>query len=61
MIRASIGFFLIGIVAYVFGLYGVAGLSVEIGRTLLFIFLALVAISLIGSLLMGSKATKRLP
>lgn len=40
MLRAAIIFFVLAIIAMVFGAYGVAGLSVGIGRILLFVFLA---------------------
>lgn len=41
MLKAAIIFFAVAILAMLFGAYGVAGLSAEIGRLLLFIFLAL--------------------
>ncbi len=55
MLRAAIAFFVIAIVAFVFGAYGVAGLSAEIGRLLLFIFLALAIISFVVNLVSGRK------
>ena len=53
MLRAAIVFFILGLVAIIFGATGFAGLSIEIGKTLLFVFLILAAISFIASLVMG--------
>lgn len=55
MLRAAIAFFILAIVAYIFGAIGIAGLSVEIGRILLFVFLALAVISFIINLVSGRK------
>ncbi len=55
MVRAAIGFFIIAMVAYIFGIYNVAGLSMDIGRTLLFIFLVLALVSFLASVLTGKK------
>jgi uncharacterized membrane protein YtjA (UPF0391 family) len=60
MIRAAISFFILALVAYVLGANGIAGLSVEIGKTLLVVFLALAVISFLVSLVTGKK-TQRLP
>jgi uncharacterized protein (DUF1015 family)/uncharacterized membrane protein YtjA (UPF0391 family) len=61
MLRASIAFFVIGLVAYLLGLYGVAGLSVDIGKILLTVFLIIGAISLVVGLVQGRppKALKK--
>ena len=45
MIRAAISFFILAIVAYVLGANGVAGISIEIGKLLLAVFLVLAIIS----------------
>lgn len=45
MLRAAIAFFIIAIVAFIFGAVGIAGISMEIGRLLLLVFLALAIIS----------------
>ncbi|WP_347357994.1 DUF1328 family protein [Bdellovibrio sp.] len=58
MLRAAIIFFIIAIVAYLLGAGGIAGLSVEIGRLLLFVFLALAIISFIINLLSGKKGPR---
>jgi uncharacterized membrane protein YtjA (UPF0391 family) len=53
MLRAAITFFIIALVAYLLGAYQVAGLTVDIGRTLLWVFLVLGAISLVVSVISG--------
>lgn len=53
MIRAAIGFFALAIIAYILGLGGVAGLSMEIAKLLLFAFLILAVVSLIIGLISG--------
>jgi len=51
----AIVFFVIAIVAYVFGAQGIAGMSAGIGRTLLFVFLVLaVLFAIIGLLNRGT-------
>lgn len=51
MLRAAITFFIIAIVAFIFGASGVAGMSMEIGRLLLMVFLALAIISFLINLI----------
>ncbi len=58
MLRAAIAFFVLGLVAILLGANGIGGLSVEIGKTLLFVFLILAIISCVASLVMGKKITK---
>jgi uncharacterized membrane protein YtjA (UPF0391 family) len=60
MLRAAIAFFVIGLVAMALGAGGFAGLSVEIGRTLLGIFVVLAVISFVASLITG-RGSKTLP
>jgi|LakMenEpi03Aug12_release.lakeMendotaPanAssembly.Ray.scaffolds.fasta_scaffold6643860_1 uncharacterized membrane protein YtjA (UPF0391 family) len=60
MIRAAISFFVLALVAYVLGAYGIAGLSVDIGKILLIIFLAMAFIAFIASLVSGKKTRKLL-
>lgn len=45
MLRAALGFFILALVATILGASGVAGVSMEIGRSLLVIFLILAIIS----------------
>jgi len=53
MLNAAIAFFVIALVAFLLGAIGFAGLSMDIGRTLLFVFLVLAAISFAVSLVRG--------
>lgn len=55
MLRAAIIFFVLALVAILFGATGFAGISLEIGRVLLAVFLILAAISFIASLITGKK------
>ncbi len=57
MIRAAILFFVLALLAFVLGAYGVAGLSMEIGRILVMVFLILAVISFVVNLL-GRRGTK---
>lgn len=56
MLNASIVFFVIAIVAYVLGAFGVVGLSLEIGKTLLVVFLVLSVTGFIVSMLRGKSS-----
>ncbi len=58
MLRAAIAFFVLGLVAILLGANGIGGLSVDIGKTLLFVFLILAVISFIASLVVGKKIVK---
>lgn len=60
MIQAAIGFFVIAIVAYLLGASGIGLVSMDIGRTLLFVFLVLAVVTYVGSLLTG-RNPPRLP
>lgn len=53
MLRASITFFVIALLSYVFGAYSIAGVSMEIGSALLWVFLILGVISLSISAISG--------
>ncbi len=55
MLRAAITFFVIALLAIIFGATGFAGVSMEIGKTLLGVFLVLAVISFIFSLVSGRK------
>lgn len=55
MVRAAIAFFALAIIAIVLGASGIAGISMEIGRTLLIVFLILAVLSFLGSLISGGK------
>ena len=55
MLNAAIAFFIIAIIAFVLGATGVAGMSMEIGRLLLIVFLVLAVVSFVINLLRGRK------
>lgn len=55
MLRAAIGFFVLALVAILLGANGVAGVSLEVGKILLFVFLFLAIISFVFSILTGRK------
>lgn len=61
MLRAALGFFVVALVAILFGATGFAGVSMEIGRTLLFVFLVLAAISFVVGIIGGRRGTTRIP
>jgi uncharacterized membrane protein YtjA (UPF0391 family) len=56
MLRAAIVFFVIGLLAMFLGMNGIAGLSVEVGKLLLYVFLALAVLSFVVSLLSGRRS-----
>ena len=53
MIRAAIAFFVLALVAFVLGANGVAGLSMDIGKILIVVFLVMAVISFVGALVTG--------
>lgn len=55
MLRAAIAFFILAIVAFVLGASGIAGISMEIGRMLLIVFLILAVISFVMNMMSGRK------
>ena len=60
MLRAALLFFVLALVAILFGATGFAGVSMEIGRTLLVVFLILAVISYVASLI-GGRSPRQLP
>ena len=60
MLRAAIAFFVIGLLAMLFGAIGVAGLSIEIGKSILGIFIVLAIISFVFSLMGSNKSSRNL-
>lgn len=58
MLNAAITFFVIALVAFVLGATGFAGVSMEIGKTLLFVFLVLAVISFAINLIRGRGAPR---
>lgn len=59
MLQAAIAFFVLALVAMILGAGNIAGVSMEIGRTLLWVFLVLAVISFVASLVTGRG--KRIP
>ena len=55
MLRAAIIFFILGLISVLLGAYGIAGLSIEIGRILLAVFLVFAVISFIASIITGKN------
>lgn len=53
MIRAAIVFFVLALVAMLFGAYGLAGISLEMGKLLLITFLVMAGVALIVGLISG--------
>lgn len=61
MLRAAVIFFAIALLAILFGATGIAGVSMEVGQTLLAFFLVLAVVSLVVSLITGRRSTRYLP
>ncbi|RYZ94039.1 MAG: DUF1328 domain-containing protein [Proteobacteria bacterium] len=55
MLRAALGFFVLALIAIVLGAGNIAGVSMEIGKMLLFVFLALAVLSFVASLFTGRR------
>lgn len=60
MIRASLTFLVLALIAFLLGASGIAAVSVEISKILLIVFLALAVVSYLFSLISGKK-TNLLP
>ena len=60
MLRAAIVFFILAIISMVLGAGNIAGISMEIGKTLLFVFLVLAILSGIVGLINGRGGPKNL-
>ncbi len=60
MVQAAISFFVLALIAFLFGANGIAGVSMEIGKVLLVVFLILAAISCVGALITG-RSPRGLP
>jgi uncharacterized membrane protein YtjA (UPF0391 family) len=56
MLRAALAFFVLALIAMVLGASGFAGLSMEIGKILVIVFLVLAAISVVTGLVTGRKS-----
>ncbi len=55
MLNAAIIFFVLGLVAIFLGAGNVAGISMEIGQTMLAVFLILAVVSLVASMITGRR------
>ncbi len=55
MLRAALAFFVLAIIALLLGATGIAGMSIEIGKVLLMVFLVLAIISFLAGVLTGKK------
>lgn len=55
MLRAAIAFFVLALIAYFLGAGGIAGVSMEVGKILLGVFLVLAIISFVVSLVNGRR------
>lgn len=55
MLRAALAFFVLALIAYALGAFGIAGVSMDIGRVLLSIFLIVAVISLLVGLVTGRR------
>ncbi len=58
MIRAALGFFILALIAIVLGMNNFAGISMEIGKTLLYVFLILAVLSGLVGLITGRSPKK---
>ncbi len=61
MLRAALVFFALALVAILFGATGFAGVSMDIGKTLLVVFLILAVLSFVASLVTGRKPGNFIP
>ena len=55
MLRAALAFFILSLLAYVMGATGVAGVSMDIGRILLVVFLVLAVLGVVVDLARGGR------
>ena len=55
MIRGAITFFVLALVAFFLGAYQMAGLSMEIGKMLLGLFMVFALLLFVGGLFLGKK------
>lgn len=60
MLRAALAFFILAIISYILGATGVAGMSMDIGKIFVVVFLILAALGTLVGLINGGPP-KRLP
>lgn len=56
MVRAAIGFFVLALIAMLLGVNGIAGVSLEVGKILLGVFLFLAIVSFVTGMFTGKKS-----
>lgn len=56
MLRAALAFFVLALISIILGAGNVAGISLEIGQTLLAVFLIMAVISLVAGMLSGPRS-----
>ena len=59
MLRFALMFFVIALVAAMFGFGGVAGLSADIGKTILMLFVGLLVVGLLFGMFAGNRILGR--
>lgn len=53
MLRAAIMFFLMGLLTFLFGLYGIAGVTIDAGKLLFLVFVIFSALSFVAAITTG--------
>jgi uncharacterized membrane protein YtjA (UPF0391 family) len=61
MLRAAIIFFVLGLVAMLFGAYGIAGVSIEVGKVLLMVFIVFANLRCVVGLESGGGSGRHIP
>jgi uncharacterized membrane protein YtjA (UPF0391 family) len=56
MLRVAVGFFIFGLLAVLLGANNIAGLSIELGKTILYVFLVLAVLSFLVSVITGRRS-----
>jgi uncharacterized membrane protein YfcA len=56
MLRAAIIFFVMGLLFFALGAFNLGAISMDVGRTLLYVFLGLAVLSFVASLVTGKSA-----
>jgi uncharacterized membrane protein YtjA (UPF0391 family) len=60
MLKLALSFLALGLISILLGANEVGGVSMETGRTLLFIFLALALITFVGGLVAGNRSVDKI-
>jgi len=58
MLRSAIIFFVIGLIAFFFGMNNIGGISIDLGKLLLLVFVALAIVSFLVSMVSGRRSGK---